>query len=79
MKTERSELFRIAYRSAIISGSMMVANDAVSNRIGCRPASPVGKILRSLAASAGGYYLGSKIADFTYAAIERAVDKYMED
>lgn len=79
MRKDKNEVFRIAYKSAIISGSMMIANDTLNNNLGYKPATPFGKILRNLAASAGGYYIGSKIADFSYAAIERAVDKYKEE
>ena len=80
MRTNKSDVFKVAYKSAIISGMMMLTNDAANNVCYSKVSTtPFGKILRNLAATAGGYFLGSKVADYSYAAIERAIDKYREE
>ena len=79
MKIDKVDVTKTLYKSAVISGCVLSANDA-SNYITCGRGqlTPAGKILRNLSASAIGYAIGSWAADVTYRAIERAIEQYKE-
>lgn len=71
-------LIKFAYKTLIISGSIMLTNDAAWHMGFTKQTTSFGRIARNSAATATGYVVGKKIADETWDVIEEAANRYRE-